>query len=166
MKGMGDDGKGELVDRFSTYEVTTITTTITTTTTIMIFYEVTNTTTTMIIIFVILRNILAFYRILSTIPPILSNFVHFHAILGIPRLSCWPLLSHFIHFIHFYPMLSTFIQSHLQEYLDSLVGREDLLFLGEAEVARTIVELGYRFPACQIQIQIEYKFTYKYKYKD
>ena len=29
MKGMGDDGKGELVDRFSTYEVTTTTTIIT-----------------------------------------------------------------------------------------------------------------------------------------
>ena len=34
---------------------------------------------------------------------------------------------------------------HVQEYLDSLVGREDLHYLGEAEVARTIVELGYRF---------------------
>lgn len=32
----------------------------------------------------------------------------------------------------------------VQDYLDSLVGKEDLEYLGEAEVARLIVELGYR----------------------
>ena len=31
-----------------------------------------------------------------------------------------------------------------QEYLDSFVGKEDMEYLGEAEVARAIVELGYR----------------------
>ena len=35
----------------------------------------------------------------------------------------------------------------VQEYLDSQIGAEDLQYLGEAELARTIVELGYRSTA-------------------
>ena len=34
--------------------------------------------------------------------------------------------------------------NHVQDYLDSQIGAEDLQYLGEAELARTIVELGYR----------------------
>ena len=58
MKGMGDDGKGELVDRFSTYEVTT--------TTIMITFSI------------ILIHFDHFYQILLTFSQVYLLLFNFH----------------------------------------------------------------------------------------